>query len=169
LTIVLASHLPGEGHFRSTEHTVIPIQCVGEHDYSRAWQQWWQTSHALIGVEHDHDPTDEQITELLDCPHPFCVFAYLLHIPSTGGPSHYAQRHGGTNYGEWIEQGEEWCDFSGIGLCKIKPEARVRRLESSSWQEVDCRISDATDCKVHVHWKRDEQGNPTGIAHHHYQ
>jgi hypothetical protein len=165
VTVVLASHLPGEGHFRSTKHTVVPIPCVGDRDYSDAMRRWWGTSHDLVNVEHDHDPTDEQIQELLDCPHDLCTFAYLLHhLPE---PAHYAQRDGGTGYGEWIKAGVEWCGFSGIGFCKITRGVRVRPLEASSWQEVDCRVSDATDADWHVHWKSGPDG-PVGVDHFHY-
>jgi hypothetical protein len=121
-------------------------------------RKWWRTSHTLVNVEHDHDPSDELIQELLDCPEPMCVWAYMLHhLP---GPPHYAQRDGGPGYGEWIRPGVEWCGFSGIGFCKITPGARVRPLGESPWQEVDCAVSRATDCKVHVHWP--------AVAHHHH-
>lgn len=151
-TVVLASHLPGEGHFRSERHRVLAVPCVADTDYSQGWQALWDTDLTIVGVEHDHEVSDELVQGLLDCPHSLCAWAYLLHMPSTGGASHYAQRDGGPNYGDWIKPGVRWCGFSGIGFCKIAPEARVRSLAESPWQIVDCAISRATDGDWHVHW-----------------
>lgn len=161
--VVLASHLPGEGHFRSERFRVVSLPCEGDLDYSHGMQTLWATGKAICNIEHDMECSDELIQELLDCPHPLCTHAYLLYWPSTHqAQPHYAQRHGGTNYGDWIKQGEEWCDFSGIGFCKIVPQARVRPLVDSHWSIVDCAVTNATDAHWHVHWK-----NGVGVEHWH--
>jgi len=141
----------------------VALPCVNKYDYSRGWQTLWPTDLTLIGVEHDMEVDDGLIDELLACPEPFCTWAYLLHQPSTGGVSHYAQRLGAKPPagGDWIREGVEWCSFTGIGFCKITAVARVRPLKEGTWQFVDCQVSKATDVRVHVHWPP--------VAHHHLE
>jgi hypothetical protein len=116
-------------------------------------QALWPSDKAIVNVEHDMEVSDELIQQLLDCPHPLCTFAYKLYWPSTHqAQPHYAQRDGGPNYGEWIKEGVECCGFSGIGLCKIAPEARACPLADSHWSTVDCAISRSTEGDWHVHW-----------------
>jgi len=113
----------------------------------------WGTDATIVNVEHDMECSDELIQQLLDCPHPLCTHAYKLYWPSTHQVRpHYAQRDGGPNYGEWIKEGVEWCGFTGIGFCKITPEARVSALVESPWQTVDCDVTKATEGPWHVHW-----------------
>jgi hypothetical protein len=131
---------------------VVPVPCVGELDYSRTLRSWWRTSRTIVNVEHDMEVSDELIQALLDCPHPFCTHAYTLFPVSTGKRAHYAQAASKPHIEDWIAAGVEWCAFTGIGFCKITPEARARRLGESTWQFVDLAVSAATDCPVHVHW-----------------
>jgi hypothetical protein len=138
---------------------VVALPCSGDHDYSRGLQALWPTGQTIVNVEHDMECTDELIDQLLGCPHPLCSHAYRLHPVTTGRPSHWAHRDGGTNYGEWVETGTEWCGFTGIGFCKITPAARVRPLADSHWTAVDCAVSDATEGDWHMHWP--------GVEHHH--
>ena len=175
--VILASHLSGEQHFRSAQHMVVPIPCHGPLDYHKGVAAWWETSRTIINVEHDHEVSDELIQGLLDCPHNFCSWAYWLGIPS-GGP-HWAHRTGKQPPcgGVWIETGDEWADFGGIGFCKITPEARVRPLrgpwdrkrqvwQDVDWQSVDIAVFAAVDERVHVHWRRDANGNAVGGVEH---
>jgi hypothetical protein len=164
--VVVASHLLGEGHFQSERFEVVPVECVGDTDYSRGLQAVWGTDATIVNVEHDHECSDLLIRQLLDCLHPLCTHAYKLYMASTGGLPHYAQRDGGPNYGQWITEGMEWCGFTGIGFCKITPQARVRPLVESPWQTVDCEVTKATDGPWHVHWQEGKNG-PTSIEHYH--
>jgi hypothetical protein len=94
--------------------------------------------------------SDGLIRGLLDCYAPFCTYAYRLH--HIGGK--WAQSVGPKPpaVGEWIAKGEEWCDYTGIGFCKVTAKARVRPLAESNWETVDIAIAKATDVRVHVHW-----------------
>jgi hypothetical protein len=155
VTVILASHLPGQPHFESRRFKVIPVECVGDFHYWQGWTDQWPSDQTIVNVEHDMECSDTLIQELLDCPEPLCTHAYTLYLPSVGaGPPHYAQRTGPKPPagGEWLNGGEEWCDFTGIGFCKITPRARVAPLERVSWQTVDCSVALATEGRWHVHW-----------------
>lgn len=152
MTIILASHLPGAGHFESERFMVDPIECSEPEDYWRGVAEWWDSYDVLINVEHDMQVSDDLIGALLDCPEPLCTYAYWLG-PSSGGP-HWAHRTGRQPPcgGVWIEEGDEWADFGGIGFCKIAPEVRVRALPEQTWQFVDIAVFASVQRQVHVHW-----------------
>jgi hypothetical protein len=167
--LVLASHLVGADHFRSEHFEVIGIECVEALSYWKGVEAHWQSDRTLIVVEHDVEVSDELIQGLLDCPHPMCSWAYWLGIPS-GGP-HWSHRTGlkPPCGGVWVETGDDWADFGGIGFCKIAPSVRVRPLEETDWTGVDCAVSRATEGRVHLHWKRDESGVAVGGVEHFHQ
>jgi hypothetical protein len=150
--IVLASHLPGNAHLTSECFEVVPILCVEPEDYHAGVARWWDSDRTIINVEHDMEVSDELIQGLLDCPEPMCSWAYWLGIPS-GGP-HWAHRTGRKPPcgGVWVQEGDEWADYGGIGFCKITPEARVRPLPEQTWQFVDIAVAEATDLRWHLHW-----------------
>jgi hypothetical protein len=62
--------------------------------------------------------------------------------------------------GFWITEGIERAAYSGIGFCKIAPEARVRPLERDTWRGLEWQVNAATEGDWHVHWEP--------IEHHHY-
>lgn len=159
MTVVLASHLPGAGHFESERFEVWPIECVEPESYCAGVAEWWESDKTIVNVEHDMECSDDLIQTLLDCPEPFCTHAYWLNAVS-GGP-HWSHRTGRQPPcgGVWIEEGEEWADFGGIGFCKIAPEVRVRPLPESTWQFVDIAVFASVQQQVHVHWP--------ATAHHH--
>lgn len=163
--VVCASHLSGAPWFVSERFTVAGIECADPLDYWRGLAAQWDGPAVIVNVEHDVAATDDLIAELLACPHPKCSYAYLLYWVSTGAAvPHFAQREGPQPPagGRWISPGEEWCDYTGIGLIKVEPAARVRPLAESPWQHLDIQVSAATSGRWHVHW-----GDGQGVAHHH--
>lgn len=166
MTVVLASHLPGASHFESRQFEVVPIRCEDPLDYYRGVLAWWETDRTIILVEHDVECSDELIQQLLDCDCMLGSWAYWLGIPS-GGP-HWAHRTGKKPPcgGVWIETGDDWADYGGVGFCKITPQARVRPLPEQTWQFVDIAVAEATDLRWHIHWKNGPDG-PTGVEHFH--
>lgn len=167
MTVVLASHLPGADHFRSERFDIVGISCSDPLDYYRGVEAHWQSDETLVNVEHDHEVSDELIQALLDCPEPFCTWAYWLGIPS-GGP-HWAHRTGKQPPcgGVWVETGDEWADYGGVGFCKVDARARVRPLPEQTWQFVDIAVFSAVDERVHVHWRKGPSGNLIGVEHFH--
>ena len=160
--IVLASHLPGEGHFRSERHRVVPILCRDPLDYWRGLAEWWDSDETLVNLEHDIEATDDQVDELLDCQHSLCSWAYRCHWASTGLP-HDVYAHGtGDRYRNthYLTGGEPWADWSAIGFLKIGPGARVGPLAPATWSEVELSIEAAIDGPVHMHWPE--------VTHHHW-
>jgi hypothetical protein len=166
VTVILASHLVGQPHFRSERFEVVGIECVEPEDYWRGVEAHWASDETLCILEHDMEVSDDLIQTLLDCDCAFGTWAYWLGIPS-GGP-HWAHRTGKKPPcgGVWIETGDEWADYGGIGFCKITPQARVRPLPEQSWQFVDIAVFQAVDERVHVHWKDGPDG-PEGVEHLH--
>lgn len=161
--MILESHLPDEPPFASAVHTVKPITCSGPFDYWRGVLAAWNTDETLIIVEHDMECSDGLIQALIDDPHPLATFAYPLYWASTGKPDpQYAQRVGefppDRKYlGTPISEGDEWADYSGIGLCKIAPEARLELIPygdepESHWQHVDMAVNAAVKGRWHVLW-----------------
>ena len=137
--IVLASHLPGEGHFESIRFTVRPVECADRFDYWRALATLWDQPVTIINVEHDVEATDEHIAALLACPSALCRWQVPLHWASTGQPG---------------------MSFGGIGLVKLAANVRVRPLRREPWQRVELAVADA----VTGAWC--EHGPP--VAHHHW-
>jgi hypothetical protein len=42
---------------------------------------------------------------------------------------------------KWIEQGDEWANWSSIGFCKIGKEARIKPLDRMFWQYLEHAIN----------------------------
>ncbi len=151
--VVLCSHLPGEGHFRSEHQTVVTIECVGDMDYYLGVERFWNSDRVIVNVEHDIEVTDEHISTLLGCPHPLCSWAYASHWVSTGKPYDVISAGNfGPNGRTFLEGGEEWAEWSAIGLVKITPQARVGALLPRAWSTLELSIEDAVTRPWHMHW-----------------
>lgn len=159
--LIVLSHLPAEPPFR-TDLSSVAICCESEFDYWRGIADAWGHGGPLVIVEHDMECTDELITELLDCPRSLCTHAYLLYWVSTGqADPHYAHHVGGI----WITAGGPDAEYSGIGFCKINPEARIPLVSldpdhEPHWSHVDRAVNRAITCRWHVHWP--------GVDHNHF-
>jgi hypothetical protein len=162
MTVLYAARLAGEHRLTSYYRTVAPV-CHDGFDYWRGLHQLWTQDVVVVNLEHDHDFTDAPVVDLLACPHPLCSHAYLMHIPY----EHYAhgwasdvpafrERAQGVR---WIEQGDEWADYSGIGFCKITPEARVGPLRETEWNGLEMSVNACVRGPWHLHWP--------SILHHH--
>lgn len=166
--IVLASHLEGEGHFRSARHAVKPALCRGDADYYYALAAVWESDLTIVNVEHDIEVSDRHLDELLACPHPLCSFAYQCHFASTG----QAESIIAAGTGDWahhLQGGEEWADWSAIGLVKITPEARTGPLAYRSWQDLERSVHNAVTRPWHMHGNGSHPGDKSGhVAHHHW-
>lgn len=157
--VVLASHLDGEGHFRSAKHPVRPALCRGDSDYWHALSALWETDWTIVNVEHDIEVIDAHLDELLACPHPLCSWAYECHFASTGR----AEGIIAAGTGDWahhLQGGEEWADWSAIGLVKITARARTGPLAYRHWQQLERSVHNAVQRPWHVHWPL--------IPHHHW-
>lgn len=155
--MILLSHLPGEEPFSSERFDITYAECAGDLDYSRAVQAAWGAAEPLVIVEHDMECSDALLERIFEHPSPLATYAYQLHWVSSHKPSAYCQRMGDfppeTRYlGSPISEGDEWCDFTGIGFCKIAPEARCEPLRASSWQFVDIAVNAAVSGRWAVLW-----------------
>lgn len=164
--IVIASHLPGEGHYQSDLYRVDAALCVDEFDYWRAIEKHWSSDLTIVNVEHDIELYDEQVSELLACSHGLCTYAYACHWSSTHQPRDIFACGNGSRLTQctYHQGGEEWAEWSAIGLIKITPEARVAPLRQEPWPVVELAIEDAVKRPWHVHWG--ESGR--GVEHHHW-
>lgn len=158
--LVIASHLPGEGHFRSERFEVAPVPCADGFDYWRGLADHWSSDRTLINVEHDMEAGDEHVHALVDCPRPLCSWAYRCNWISTGlkggviaagnGARIADHRHPPEAY--YLQGGEEWAKWSAIGLVKITPEARVGPLRREPWQRLELAVHDAVKRPWCMHW-----------------
>lgn len=155
--IVVASHLPGEGHFRSRAYRVVPVLCIDPLDYWRGLAAVWDHAGSLINIEHDMEVTDAHIAELEECPHPLCTFAYASHWVTTHQRTDVYSHRIGDRY---ITEGVEWCEKSAIGLCKLTLEQRSTPLAPRPWSHVEESIEAVVTPPWHVHWPP--------VTHHHW-
>lgn len=169
--VVLCSHLPGEGHFRSTRFKVVPIECVDPYDYWRGVAYWWGSGRTIVGIEHDMEVSDAHVRELIDCPNSLCAWAYHCHFASTGLPRDViaagtgSRDSGLTSDPEYLTGGERWAAWSAIGVVKIAAQARLGPLRRESWQLLELSVHDAVHRPWHIH------GNAVGgadLIHHHH-
>jgi hypothetical protein len=161
--VVLASHLPGEGCFRSATHPVQPVECRGDCDYWAALDALWGTDLTIVNLEHDLEVTDEHLDELVACEHPLCSWTYQCHFASTGQPESIIAA--GT--GDWahhLQGGEEWADWSAIGLVKITPRARTGPLVCRTWQHLERSVHNAVRRPWHMHGNTPDKH----LIHHHW-
>ena len=153
--LVIASHLPGEGHFHSARFEVRPVVCRDDWDYWAGLADVWQSDATLLNLEHDLEVGDVHLAALLDCPHPLCSWAYECHWHTTGLPTNVIAAGTGVHFDakqRYLRGGEEWADWSAIGLVKITPEARVGPLRREPWQRLELAVHDAVKRPWHVHW-----------------
>jgi len=155
--VILASHLPNEGHFRSSLVPTVSLPCLDDFSYWGGLERLWPCGRTIINLEHDLAVTDEHIRSLLDCNFWLCTIAYRVHWVTTGHPTSLFAHH---RHGKPISRGDEWADFSGIGLCKIGRDARVGELRREPWPRVEMAVGDAVRGLWHVHWPE--------ATHHHY-
>jgi hypothetical protein len=164
--IVLASHLPGEGHFRSERFEVVGVECRDDLDYWRGMAACWDHDETIVNLEHDLEITDGHVQALLDCPHPLCSWAYACHWATTH-LSHdvYAAGTGARDAArqpepDYVRGGEEWAAWSAIGLIKLTPRARTAPLRQEPWSALELAVHDAVSRPWHMHWPP--------ITHHHW-
>lgn len=164
--LVIASHLPGEGHFRSKSFHVAAGECRDDFDYWRHLSVAFQGSHTVVNLEHDIEVTDDHVAALIGCPYPLCSWAYDVHWASTslrddviaaGNGARDADRHPDPGF---LQGGEEWAEWSAIGLVKITPDARVAPLRREPWQRLELAVHDAVTRPWHMHWPP--------VPHHHW-
>lgn len=164
--LVVCSYLPGEGHFESKRFEVVGLECRGEFDYWAGVAAHWESAETLVLVEHDIEVTDEHIAELLACPHPLDSFAYRCHWISTGIDGGVIAAGAGERdfYRQpdayYLQGGEEWANWSAIGLVKIAPEARIAPLRREPWSQLELAVEAAVRRPWHMHWPP--------VTHHHW-
>ncbi len=158
--LVVVSRLQGETVYQPSLPT-LDLVCEGEFGYWRGLLSVWDHDGPLVIVEHDMACTDELVENLLDCPQPACTWAYALHWASTHDDEHYAQRRAS---GFWVAENEPWCQFTGIGLCKIAAEVRAPLVSfggdsETHWQHVDIAANSAVVGDWHIHWPEVEHAH----------
>lgn len=98
------------------------------------------------------------IMDLLSCPEPLCSHAYRMYLPLECW-AHGTLVNKQTTTVEWALGGEDFVEYSGIGFCKIMPEARTGPLERASWRELEQSVNRAVRGPWHLHWP--------GVEHYH--
>ena len=115
--------------------------CVGSTDYATALRVYWELSGHMLIVEHDIVPTEEQIRELIDCPHPLCTVPYWLWPKSTGLIDAIQSVRTDGNFD--VPPDQKFADFSSLGLVKLSAEFRasVGKPSIVQWNNVDIEIN----------------------------
>lgn len=123
---------------RTMEIETIQAPCYEPNDYGIALDQWLQASvlakARLIVIEHDIVPTLSQMSEIINCRHPWCVFDYK--IPTDTGPQRW------TDVLAWSHKsgdGHFPLGFSKFDLNSYYYINRLYKFEalgSTSWENV---------------------------------
>lgn len=174
---MLAARLATDEPFRSERFDVRAPVLDGPNDYWHEMNPLWDSDVTLVNVEHDMQFSDELIAELLDCPHPVCTHTYRV------GPAAYGLQYAhdislvgwhppieplsqySARGSRWVEPGDEFADFSGIGFVKIDRAARCAPLREDSWRGVEISVNRAINARWHLHWG----SGGVGIKHYHYE
>lgn len=165
--VIVCSHLPGEGHLHSKRFRVVPVLCADEFDYWRGLAEHWDTDATIVNAEHDIEWSDEHVAALLDCPEPLCTWAYRCNWISTGIASGVIAAGAGARDvatqpdAYYLQGGEEWAQWSAIGLVKIESKARRGPLEREPWNRLELAVEAAVRSPWHVHWTPE-------LKHHHW-
>ena len=171
LPLVVVSVYVPEVHvpYSSEEYPVLQVPVRGEdkYRYHQALNPWWDTRTTIVNVEHDMQCNDKLIADLLECRESNCTHAYKIYNPSvvnisTGkvtnlqGPKqpYFAQFSKHTP----IQEGDEWADYSGIGLCKLGG-TRDHILRATPWWQVEYEVNKSVPM-WHVHWPIVEHYHP---------
>ena len=147
--VVLASHLEGEGTFRSQKYEVLPWLCRDDLDYWRGYASLWESDRTIIGLEHDVEITDDHIADLLACPSILCLAPYPMHWCCTGM---FEDVWPARNNGLFVKGGEPTAEQAAIGFCKITPEARIGPLEEAPWNRLEVSIEKAVQRPWCLRW-----------------
>ena len=139
-----------------TRYTVYHYLCQGPYDYADAERYHWEGDHTLINIEHDMEPDDGMLEEMLACPEPLCGQAYWLSCLSTGRIESLICAFMGDSFMP-IEFGDDRAQAMGLGRVKLTAEGR-RALGTPArvkWNELDYEILRhirSTGLLWHVHW-----------------
>ena len=147
--VVLASHLPGEGHVRSKRYKVQAWACVDPFDYWRGYASVWESNLTILGLEHDVEVTDEHFAALLACSADLCSAMYPMHWCSTGM---FEDVWPARNNSLFVKGGEPTSEQSAIGCVKITPQARIGPLEQAPWNRLEVSIEKAVQGPWCLHW-----------------
>jgi hypothetical protein len=160
--IVLASHLLGHGHaaFNITRHRVVPIECRDDFDYWEGVNEWWWSDETIVLLEHDVECDDSHLDELHACEHTACFWLYRGHWQTTHVPDGILAA---TRNGLPVGDGDEWADWTAIGLLKLTPEARTGRLRREPWNALEFAVNDASTGPIHLHGQNGHE-----VTHHHF-
>jgi hypothetical protein len=151
--------------------------------YWRFVKALWGLGEPLLFFEHDIVPLGFwQLTDLIDCPHPWCMVDFplpsrphdslvwmnsvergpvLVDVGGDEGDCSFRVLDPAAERGwRWGKLGEEWADYSPTGLVKYEP----RRLGPAEWDEgpepgIDERMSryfQRQRIRCHLHWPRAE-------------
>lgn len=135
----------------------VPASWHDDYSYHDALSRAWSWPQAIVNVEHDNEFSPALTEELLSCPQPLCTHAYRLYVPVKCW-AHGRIVNAQTWSCEWVQQGAEFAEFSGIGFCKIAPEARTGPLARRPWRELERSVHEAVEGPWHIHWGADGQG-----------
>lgn len=94
--------------------------------YSKAVRSLWGGPDKLIIQEHDVDFPSDRADELVNCSYPYCTVPYLLYPVTTGLDepvysirNDYFDADGNEVLFSWADKGEEFVNFSALGLVKL--------------------------------------------------
>lgn len=155
---IYAARLPGEPPWRHSHYEVRTRICSDLFDYSDGLRWLWDGASTIVNVEHDMEFSDDLVQQLLDCEHPLCAHAYKMYLPRVYYAHGWLPRETGPRSRaqsiRWIDQGEEWVDYSALGFVKITPEARHYPLaENVPWQALEQEVNAAVaGTHWHIHW-----------------
>lgn len=123
--------------------------CLGDHDYAEGLRMIWPVPVPVVVIEHDILP-GHVLSELLDCPEPFCAPMYQLYPVTTGlAKPVWAHRDGD----DWIPEWQPHASMVGLGMAKLSWRGRQSCPPPPlvNWSYLDTALSKHLAVQWHIH------------------
>jgi hypothetical protein len=129
----------------------VPTERDGDYAYHAALAAAWETGETVVNIEWDMQVNADLLMDLLSCPQPLCSHAYRMYLPREYW-AHGRVVNATTLTIDWCERGDLFAEYSGIGFCKIAPEARSGPLVRRPWPELEQAVNASVRGLWHLHW-----------------
>lgn len=145
--------------------TVIDVAAYSDTSWAEELEKLWDRGMSIVNVDMDIAIHPWHLDEFAKCQEQACTFAYSInfaYLPERQPVLVHRVREGTSERN--LEVGEEWADFIGEGLMRIRPELQASivptpRVPQVSFRDQDWYLCERLGVQWHVHWP--------AVAHHH--
>lgn len=143
------------------------MDVIAYSDVSRSveMEKLWGRGQSIVDVDMDIAIHPWHLSEFDRCSEQACVFAHYINgSDAPGRKPVLCHRHKVGDVETPIEEGEEWAEFVGPALLRIRPELQASIVPRPAvprvhFHDYDHYLSERLGNRFHVHWP--------AVAHHH--